>query len=51
MGREERLPSSILLAVVEKVAGCARESSVWPASASRWGIGSRSARPSIGAHS
>ena len=32
MGLEERLPSGILLAVVEKVVGYARESSVWPAS-------------------
>ena len=32
MGLEERLPSGILLAVVEKVVGYARESSVWSAS-------------------
>src|SRR5271169_5099220 len=31
MGLEEKLPSGILLTTVEKVAGYARESSVWPA--------------------
>src|SRR5260370_6895481 len=31
MGLEEKLPSGILLTTVEKVAGYARKSSVWPA--------------------
>ena len=31
MGVEEKLPSGILLTTVEKVAGYARKSSVWPA--------------------
>src|SRR2546423_14248691 len=31
MGIEEKLPSGILLTTVEKVAGYARKSSVWPA--------------------
>jgi NADH-quinone oxidoreductase B subunit len=31
MGLEEKLPSGIVLTTVEKVAGCARKSSVWPA--------------------
>jgi len=31
MGLEEKLPSGILLTTVEKVAGYARMSSVWPA--------------------
>ena len=31
MGLEEKLPSGILLTMVEKVAGYARKSSVWPA--------------------
>ena len=31
MGLEEKLPNGILLTTVEKVAGYARKSSVWPA--------------------
>jgi len=31
MGLEEKLPSGVLLTTVEKVAGYARKSSVWPA--------------------
>ena len=31
MGLEEKLPSGILLTTVEKIAGYARKSSVWPA--------------------
>jgi NADH-quinone oxidoreductase subunit B len=31
MGIEEKLPSGILLTSVEKLAGYARKSSVWPA--------------------
>ena len=31
MGIEEKLPSGVLLTTVEKVAGYARKSSVWPA--------------------
>ena len=31
MGLEEKVPSGILLTSVEKLAGCARKNSVWPA--------------------